>query len=859
MLAKLQMSFARMRAVVYVFAAALSALVVPDPRGVEDGVAGGERSEILDALDAWTRMRAYPSAELPSAAYANAARQIAAFKRTAYIATEYTWKSIGPDNVAGRTLDLCVNPLNPRTIWAASASGGLWRSWTGGEGPAAWHPVPTGFPVLGISSIAMSPADTATLYIGTGEVYGYQRAWGGLVDRLTRGSYGIGILTSTDAGTTWNMSLDWRTQAQRGVRDVEVDPLDPRTVWAATSEGTYVTRDAGLSWLRVSDVPMAMSLLLDPQRAGTVLVGCGNFGQTGSGIYRTKDGGSTWELCSEGLPTAWSGKITLARAPSDPSVIYASIGGVTEPFVGTALCMSSDRGDTWTVIAQENYADYQGWYSHAALPHAQRSDRVLAVGIDVWRMESSSSPLERMSDWRAGYGGVVEAGESEGEQNFVHADVHCIVRHPSDPETVFFGCDGGVFRSTDFGATFRSLNGGLRTTQFYNGFASVPDARYPALGGLQDNGTVVYEGRDSWSRVLGGDGAMCAVNPGDFLVYASTQYGAHYRSPDIGTSWERILDSDYRAAFVSPLLLCPSDPNVLYAARQKVLRSTDGGDTWTDTNKGAVLDGNPVLVLAGSTRSADTVYAATAPLRSRMKVFATADRGTAWRNVTGGLPDRYPVDIAVHPVDSRMAYLALSGFGTPHVWKTSDAGASWTDVSAGLPDLPFTALLIDPLYPDQVYAGCDLGVFLSKDGGASWRYWSDGLPDAVQAMDLSLVPSERAIRVATHGCGVFERLLEGAVASVDHAVADHSPRITSLAPQPASDRVSVTVSGAGTSVARLLLHDIRGRVCASVELAPGSHPASSYTLDTHTLPEGAYFLTLLSGVHRSTRRVLVLR
>ena len=237
----------------------------PAPLDAKYSRGGRRTSGAKEALDFWAAQRAYPNQVIPSAGYAQAfddsrARLASALDREVVA----PWQPIGPQNIGGRTLAVAFNPQNPQTVWAGAASGGLWRSTTGGAGADAWDRVLTGYPVLGVSSIAFAPGDSMTLYIGTGEVYGYQNAAPGVVDRTTRGSYGIGILKSTDGGATWSKSLDWSYQQQRGVASLAMHPSDPNTLYAGTSEGTYKTTDGGVTWNRVHDVLMSMHVLIDP-------------------------------------------------------------------------------------------------------------------------------------------------------------------------------------------------------------------------------------------------------------------------------------------------------------------------------------------------------------------------------------------------------------------------------------------------------------------------------------------------------------------------------------------------------------------------------------------------------------------
>ena len=223
-----------------------------------------QTSGAFEALAFWSQERSYPHRRMPSGAYGAAYEQHRAQLQAqpARKAASSAWYPIGPHNLAGRTLALAFNPQNANTLFAGSASGGLWRSFSGGRGAAAWHRIPTGYPVLGVSSIAFAPGDSTVLYIGTGEVYNDQ--WGvgeSQAARWMRGTYGLGILKSNDGGQTWAKSLDWTYQQERGVWAIQVNPRNPNTVWSATTEGIYRSFDAGTSWERVHDVSMAMAEL----------------------------------------------------------------------------------------------------------------------------------------------------------------------------------------------------------------------------------------------------------------------------------------------------------------------------------------------------------------------------------------------------------------------------------------------------------------------------------------------------------------------------------------------------------------------------------------------------------------------
>ncbi|MCK5455368.1 MAG: hypothetical protein KAJ16_13450, partial [Calditrichia bacterium] len=334
-------------------------------------ISPSKTSGALAALTFLSAQRTYPNDTIPNAAHYAAFEYSYQNLKSGISSTISVepWRTIGPHNIGGRTLTIAFNPQNPNTIYAGSASGGLWKTKSAGIGSDAWNYVSTGFPVLGVSSIAITPEDSNTIYIGTGEIYSYQNSSGGISVRVTRGSYGIGILKTTDGGVTWRKSLDWSYHQQRGIQVVKLNPQNSSIIWAGTTEGTYKSTDAGGSWSRVNSTIMVTDLAINPDDTNIVFIACGNFESTGHGIYRTTDGGSSWIKLTQGLPSTFGGKAHLSIYPSYPSIIFASIGNGHTGGAGSWLCRSDNNGDSWTIVSIEDYASFQGWFSHDVCVH----------------------------------------------------------------------------------------------------------------------------------------------------------------------------------------------------------------------------------------------------------------------------------------------------------------------------------------------------------------------------------------------------------------------------------------------------------------------------------------------------------
>lgn len=713
----------------------------PSPRK-HRGVQRPGRSGALEALDFWSRSRAYPNDDIPTDAYTRAYQAVAAERAHFGKGSRSTdrWEPIGPLNLQGRSLSVALNPLNPQTVYLGTASGGLWRSRTGGFG-GDWIQVELGHPALGISAIAIDPTDTTIMYLGTGEVYKYLVSNGGLAVRTTRGSYGIGILKSTNAGLTWSKSLDWSYNQERGIQALKLNPLNPRTLWAATTEGIYKSIDAGTTWTNVLSVLLAQDVIIHSGDTNMVLVSCGNFRTFGTGIYRTTNGGLNWSPVG-GFPF-FSGKTLLAEYKSDPNRVFASVADSTTG-IGS-LWRTTNFGTNWTQVANSFTYDIfgvQGWYSHFVAVHPTDPSKLVHAAVDIVYSTNGGSSF------------LYSTGS--------YADHHGFAHHPTDPNVLYVVNDDGIYRSENFGASFTNVGAGLQTGQFYSGFSCSQQDSTIALVQSQDHiPGYRYTGSLMWDHTSAVDEVgWTAIDPtNDYFMYAINRFGqAIFASGDRGESFQ------YKAGFVggswnSPFVLAPSNPQILYVGNDYIFKSTDGANTWTTVNGANPLDVNPALSMAIARHSPDTVFVGTAPVYGRARVFRTTDGGDTWANVTGILPDRYPMDIAIDPSDSRIVYVAMGGFGPGRLFKSTDAGTNWINITGILPDVPTTAIAIDPLQTTNLYAGNDIGVFSSTDGGVTWADFSDGLPDAVIAADLTISPANRKLRIATHGNGAWQKKL----------------------------------------------------------------------------------------------------
>lgn len=809
----------------------VSACSNPDRRNHE------KTSEAGEALRLWAMARTYPDGRFYTEKYSRAMAQWRQYSAQ----RNDEWEAIGPKNIGGRTLCLAVHPQDTNILWAGSASGGLWKSTTAGIGAQAWEYVETGFPVLGVGALAIDPQNPQVMYIGAGEVYNLENSSPNVAYRTTRGTYGIGILKSTDGGQTWKKSLDWSYGNLRGVQEIRINPLRPATVYAATTEGLLRSYDAGASWQTVHNRPMAVDMEINPSDTNLVFVTHGSLNDDAvSGIFRSTNGGNNFTKLGGGLPATYSGKTLIGYAPSNPSILYAS---VANDFTQEGLYRSNNNGSTWTKVNTSNVATYQGWYSHDVAVHPTNPNTIIWVGIDAWKSVDGGANVQKKTSWSAWFFGQVPAGGPEGPPNYVHADIHHVYFQQNEPGKVYCATDGGIFVSYDDGETWQGRNGGYQTQQFYANMGSSLQNPDLAIGGMQDNATAIYTGEPDWTRVLGGDGLCAAVNTlDDQIIYGSSQYLNIRRSLNGGQNWQNITPPDASSetrAFNGPFELAPSDPFIMYAGAESLFGSNDGGNTWENVSGGPLQPDAVILTIAAAPGDPNQVWCSTTPENTAQAKVFKVNTATGSKTIMSGLPNRMCMDIAVHPVDLNTVYAVFAGFNTQHVYRSTDGGNSWQAIDNGLPDIPTNSILIDPLYPEHLYVANDIGVWLSRNSGQSWEPFSTGAPAGMLAMHLGIT-ADRKLRVATHGLGVWQ-------APMAEEVSVQNPSNTlqvKIFPNPATDHTMIRYQIVQSTAIRRRLVDVQGRVLR--QSAPLQRNAGNYeeNVDLTGMAAGTYWLVL---------------
>lgn len=690
------------------------------------------------------------------------------------------WEYVGPRGLdipyrtyyglpplTGRVNAIAVDPTNSQQIYIGAAAGGIWKSSDGG---ANWIPLGDKWPFLHVSCIAIHPSDPNTVYVGTGDFDGSV-------------GYTNGIMKSTDAGATWTQ-IATSAMNGRACREIIIDPENPQIVTAFFGRGSsffgriFRSTNGGSSWTNVT--PGSSNVFNDAaigaESGGTRIMWAtdNNFRR----LYQSLDRGATWTEVTSIAFQGSGGQVRIAASLVHPQTAYI-LEATASP---GRILKTEDAGASWTVVNNDfvngngdNYnwsqRGYNAYIECSALQVGDDWEDVLYVGmIDVVQS------LNGGQNWRS-VGGPTYVGDS-----ILHNDQHCVTVDPNDWNVVYTGLDGGINRltlnpsTTDF--SWEYLSAELGITQFYRA-AFHPTDPTRMLGGTQDNATPVARGDlSSWANRGGGDGGWAAINPSSpNTQYATSQNLGIYRTSNgwsssnyISTNW----GSD-RRAFIAPIVLAPTSPNLLYAGTNYLWRYDRSSNSWEPRLGGQELSTTSSLAcIAVSPTTADRIYTGSGDAQ----VWTSPDAGATWKRLDASpLPTATIKYISVNPSDATDILVCVSGTGHNHVWRcanTTAASPVWTSVSGtgtgALPDVPTHSIARDPFNASTWYVGTDLGVFMTRDEGASWENATAplGLPN-VQVNDVHAVPGTGHLYAATWGRGIWRmpigdtRRLTGAV------------------------------------------------------------------------------------------------
>jgi photosystem II stability/assembly factor-like uncharacterized protein len=699
------------------------------------------------------------------------------------------WRNIGPAVTGGRVVEFAVVEGDPHTIYAATASSGVWKTVNGG---ITWQPVFEKENRVALGGIAVSRSNPNVVWVGTGEPN---------ARNLRSSSWGDGVYKSEDGGKSWtNMGL--RSSVQTG--RIVIHPEDPNIVFVSSvgplfasneerndARGLFRTLDGGQTWekvLSVGEKTGIVDVVMDPRDPDTLYAGAWqrerrdwsyvNVGPEG-GIFRSTDGGESWQKLTAGLPKGEVGRPGVEVCASHPDTVYAVFEGEEG-----GLYRSDDRGASWELTSDEVSSSM---YYGQVICDPQDAEVVYVLGTQFSRSDD---------------GGRTFRQDIVGDT--VHVDHHALWIDPTDSDRLILGNDGGIYFSNDGGASWR-FAANLPITQFYTVAVDLQEPYYYVYGGTQDNnslggpsGTRNTDGivNDDWYVTVGGDGFYVQIDPVDtHIVYTESQYGRLTRF-DTRTGERRLIQPQapegetYRWNWSAPVLISRHDHETIYFGAQYLFKSTDQGDEWStispDLTRAIEYDERYLMSPYGTIR-----IISESPLDAELLAVGTddgliqvsGDGGGSWQALESfpGVPELAQVSrLVLSAHDAQTIYAAFTAHEDfdfrPLLLRSTDLGTTWTSIVGDLPaDEPIRAFTEHPRNPELLFVGTEFGVYVTFNGGQSWHSLKGNLP-TVPIHDMLVHPRENDLVIGTHGRGfwildqinmleeISEQALEGGVA-----------------------------------------------------------------------------------------------
>ena len=664
------------------------------------------------------------------------------------------WRSIGPFR-GGRANAACGVVGDPKTYYMGSTGGGLWKTDDMG---ISWRNISDGYFKTGsVGAVAVAESDPNVVYVGMGE-----HAVRGVMT-----SHGDGVYRSTDAGKTWKkMGLDDSQHISR----IAIDPRNPNVVFVAAQgalysgsreRGVYKSTDSGATWknvLFVDEKTGAVELSMDMNNPRILYAAMWEHGRLpwkvisggpGSGLYKSTDGGETWEKMKEGLPEEM-GKMAIAVSRSNPEKIWALIESDSEKEAG-GLFVSNNAGKKWSRVTNDHRLLQRAWYYIELFIDPKNENTIYVMSAPALRSTDGGKTWENLSG--------------------THGDFHDLWINPDNPKNFIISNDGGSAVTFNSGKSW-STQANMPTGQFYR--INV-DNQFPynIYGGQQDNTSVSIASRElggggispaSWTASAGGESAFLAFDPSDPKYVLGGSYQGTIEVLDVKANASTQImaapiqylgmdakDIKYRFNWNAPIIWSKHEPNTYYHGSQYLLKTSDMGKSWKEASPDLTRNekekqgkgGGPYTnEEVGAENYGTLAYIAESPHEKGViwtgsddgLVQLTRDGGATWKNVTPPeLKECLVNAIEVSPHDKATAYIATTRYKfndhAPGLYKTTDYGATWTKINNGIPANAFTRVVReDDVRRDLLFAGTELGLFVSWNGGRDWSPFQLNLP-----------------------------------------------------------------------------------------------------------------------------------
>lgn len=788
------------------------------------------------------------------------------------------WTSTN-SNMGGRTRGIMWDPneSSGNKVWACSVTGGLWYNNDITSSNSDWQPVSDLWPNLTTNSITYDPNNSETFYLGTGEYHTAR------VTYRESSGVGVGIWKSTDGGETWELLES--TSGFKYISDIKVRNEDGTSVIYAgvvsgvyhgdhnsePSEGLYRSTDGGETWGQVLpniegfDAPFAVA---DIEISGSDRIFVGTLknvnGNGGATILYSDDGNvGSWTVFDdyEAIIEADNenpipGRVVLAAAPSDPEVVYATVGAGyynSSGFnlaIGKYILKSENGGVTWNETNTPSDWASLSWHAFTVSVNPADPDNIFVGGLDLWKSFNGGSSWTKVSDWSLMYYG--------GGDNYLHADQHWNAYKPGSSEIAIFSTDGGVFYSDNASGIpdFEEKSKNLNTLQFYSCDINPLEGQNDFIGGLQDNGSLLYTGNPLTidDMVSGGDGAYSFFDKDDPEYMITSVYYNRYKFFINYNQISSINTND--GVFINPADY-DSQNNILYANSSsfsgyraneitRIANVPNSGDSYDRINVDSDLETyfSHIKVSPHSPEGKSTLFAGS----TNGRLFKVTDAQDSPETVEIGSDD-FPVAyiscIAVGGSEDTLL-VTFSNYGVQSVWETYNGGDTWNDISGNLPDIPIRWAIYHPNGANQVMLATELGVWTTTNTSSGIWENDEGLP-LVRVDMLKIRDNDNTVLAATHGRG-----MQWTTWDYDNVtdVKELSDDAFAIYPNPSRGLVNIDFNDRASGM--INIHDINGKLVLNRTFSNNQNQ-----IDLSEQPKGVYFISIENEGQVTTRKLIL--
>lgn len=703
--------------------------------------------------EAFCEPRVYPDGKFPSMKMTMDAVNAVKAMQPSGATDNINWSLMGPVNIPAASLSdraqglgriniIRFHPQEANTIWAGAASGGVWRSTNNGS---TWTPFDfTSILSLGVSDIQISESNPNIIYVATGDIEPSNNQM----------FYSIGVLKTVDAGQTWTITnLAYSQENGKKVGRLWVNPTNPDIVIACSTNGLYKSVDGGNTWTPKINSVFCRDLVQKPGNPNILYMAtmAADYGSGRScSVYKSTDMGDTWKVVTT-LDNCW--RVALATTPANSSKVYLVAANTNRGL--HSIRVSNDEGASWnlqypkaddtnprnllgrseTSFTSDNA---QGEYDLCIAVHPDNEDLIYIGGINIYSSNDGGLYWSQETNW------------TTSDKPFVHADQHDLKFNPHNKK-IYASHDGGI-NYLD-GLEWTDITNGLSITQYYriSTYYNKAQNKNMIVGGAQDNGTNRFF-NNVWSHIHAGDGMTCLVdNTNSNIMYVSGPEGDFVKINDGVKQYGLINKTKTGEAggWITPMVMSKSDPELLFAGYSNVWRSYNGGGDWTKISS---FSSSTMTALAVAPSNDSYLYAG-----YNNGIWQTSN-GSTWTKIPNS-----PLNIsyiAVDPANPTRVWFTCTGFnsGTESTKVYFYDGTNLVNLSGNLPNIPVNCISIQPNSPDRIFVGTDIGLFYSEYQSANWEPYGKGLPN-VSINDINIVGSEKLIRAATFGRGIWEATL----------------------------------------------------------------------------------------------------